>query len=228
MGYLANQNNEIIVDAILTKIGRERLASGLKLDVTQFALSDDEIDYSLYDIHHPMGSDFFDIAIKNLPLLEPIPNSLAQCVYKLYTTTDSGPSITYILTANIPTDFSGIAIDTPLGSSWPVTFNISGGVPANMSSIYYKLDITSTDPTSIPNNYFKVVGNFPPDTSGAIRTQPTGAEGTSRLAAYGQSFTITLIGVPGSGNKVLNGTVSAVGLANVAPTNFNIYIGEKY
>ena len=49
MGYLANQNNEIIVDAILTKAGRERLSLGGQLNITHFSLSDDEIDYSLYN-----------------------------------------------------------------------------------------------------------------------------------------------------------------------------------
>ena len=38
-----------VVDAILTKKGRERLAEGrANFNITQFALADDEIDYSLY------------------------------------------------------------------------------------------------------------------------------------------------------------------------------------
>jgi len=48
MGYL---NNQIItVDAILTKKGRELLAKGDgSFNITQFALSDDEVDYTLYN-----------------------------------------------------------------------------------------------------------------------------------------------------------------------------------
>ena len=44
MGYLNNQ--VITVDAILTNKGRELLAKGNgDFNITQFALSDDEIDY---------------------------------------------------------------------------------------------------------------------------------------------------------------------------------------
>ena len=58
MGYL---NNSIItVDAILTKKGRELLAKGDgSFKITQFALSDDEIDYTLYNPTHPSGSAFY-------------------------------------------------------------------------------------------------------------------------------------------------------------------------
>ena len=54
MGYLSN--TELTVDAILTKKGREKLAAGQGLNITQFALADDEIDYTLYEPAHPKGS----------------------------------------------------------------------------------------------------------------------------------------------------------------------------
>lgn len=69
MGYLDN-TGEIIIDAILTKKGRQRLASGLGLEITHFALGDDEIDYELYEPAHPKGSAFYDSAIKAIPVLE--------------------------------------------------------------------------------------------------------------------------------------------------------------
>ena len=45
MAYL--DNTTITVDAILTKKGREKLAAGQPLNISQFALGDDEIDYIL-------------------------------------------------------------------------------------------------------------------------------------------------------------------------------------
>jgi len=51
MGYL--DNTSITVDAILTKKGRQKLASGQSLNITKFALGDDEIDYTLYEPAHP-------------------------------------------------------------------------------------------------------------------------------------------------------------------------------
>ena len=69
MGYLNNQ--VITVDAILTKKGRELLAKNDgSFRITQFALADDEIDYTLYNPTHPSGSAFYGEAIDNMPLLE--------------------------------------------------------------------------------------------------------------------------------------------------------------
>ena len=42
MAYL--DNTDIIVDAILTKKGRSKLAAGQQLSIHKFALADDEID----------------------------------------------------------------------------------------------------------------------------------------------------------------------------------------
>ena len=84
MGYL---NNQIItVDAILTKKGRELLAKGDgSFDITQFALSDDEVDYTLYNPNHPSGSAFYGEAIENMPLLEAFPDESQMMKYKLVT-----------------------------------------------------------------------------------------------------------------------------------------------
>jgi hypothetical protein len=83
MAYL--DNSEIIVDAILTKKGREKLAAGQALNITQFALSDDEIDYQLYDAAHPKGSAYYDSAIKAIPILEASPDETQNLRYKLVT-----------------------------------------------------------------------------------------------------------------------------------------------
>jgi hypothetical protein len=84
MGYL---NNSIItVDAILTKKGRELLARGDgSFKITQFALSDDEIDYTLYNPVHPSGSALYGEALENMPLLEAFPDETQIMKYKLTT-----------------------------------------------------------------------------------------------------------------------------------------------
>ena len=82
MGVL--DNTTITVDAILTKKGRELLAQGEgKFKITKFALADDEIDYGLYDITHPNGSNFYGAAIENMNLLEAIPNQSLAVRYFL-------------------------------------------------------------------------------------------------------------------------------------------------
>jgi len=84
MGYL--DNSIVTVDAILTKKGRELLARGDgSFKITQFCLSDDEIDYTLYNPSHPLGSQFYGQAIENLPLLEAFPDETQIMKYKLTT-----------------------------------------------------------------------------------------------------------------------------------------------
>ena len=84
MGYL--NNSVVTVDAVLTKKGRELLARGDgSFRITQFALADDEIDYTLYNSSHPSGSAFYGEAIENMPLLEAFPDENQIMKYKLAT-----------------------------------------------------------------------------------------------------------------------------------------------
>jgi len=84
MGYLSN--TVVTVDAILTKKGRELLARGDgSFKITQFALADDEIDYTLYNPAHVSGSDYYGEAIEAMPLLEAFPDESQIMKYKLTT-----------------------------------------------------------------------------------------------------------------------------------------------
>jgi len=84
MGYL--NNTTVTVDAILTKKGRELLArNDNSFQITQFALSDDEVDYTLYNPNHPSGSAFYGEAIEAMPVLEAFPNDTEIMKYKLIT-----------------------------------------------------------------------------------------------------------------------------------------------
>ncbi len=100
MGYL--DNTSIVVDAILTKKGRELLSrQDGSFKVTQFALADDEIDYSLYNESHPNGSAFYGEAIENLPLIEAIPNENNIMVSKLVTLDRGSTSIPTISVSSL-------------------------------------------------------------------------------------------------------------------------------
>ena len=84
MGYLNNQ--VVTVDAILTTKGRELLARGDgSFNIRSFALSDDEIDYTLYNPTNPSGSAYYGEAIQNMPLLEAFPDETQMMKYKLVT-----------------------------------------------------------------------------------------------------------------------------------------------
>jgi hypothetical protein len=84
MAFLDNQF--VTIDAVLTKKGRELLArNDGSFQITQFALSDDEIDYTLYNSTHPSGSAFFGEAIEAMPLLEAFVDDTQMMKYKLVT-----------------------------------------------------------------------------------------------------------------------------------------------
>lgn len=79
-------NTTVTVDAILTKKGRELLArNDGSFQITQFALADDEIDYTLYNPAHPSGSAFYGEAIEAMPMLEAFPDEAQIMRYKLVT-----------------------------------------------------------------------------------------------------------------------------------------------
>ena len=84
MGYL--NNSVVTVDAILTTKGRQALAQNDgSFRITQFALADDEIDYTLYNPNHPSGSAYYGEALQNMPLLEAFPQETQVMKYKLVT-----------------------------------------------------------------------------------------------------------------------------------------------
>jgi len=131
MGYLNNQ--VITVDAILTKKGRELLAKNDgSFQITQFALADDEIDYTLYNPTHPSGSTFYGEAIENMPLLEAFPTETQIMKYKLATLPRG--------TAKLPVlDLGYSAITLKQGASLaisPQTLNFLGNATAFETSGY--------------------------------------------------------------------------------------------
>jgi hypothetical protein len=76
----------VTVDAVLTTKGRELLArNDGSFQITQFALADDEIDYTLYNPNQPSGSAFYGEAIENTPISQAFPNDTQIMRYKLVT-----------------------------------------------------------------------------------------------------------------------------------------------
>jgi hypothetical protein len=113
MSYLSNTS--VIVDAILTKKGRELLArNDGSFRITQFSLADDEIDYTLYNPTHPSGSAFYGEAIEAMPILQAYPNDTEIMKYKLITLPRG--------TAKIPVlDLGYTAITIRQGASLSIT-----------------------------------------------------------------------------------------------------------
>tara|TARA_R100001510_G_C7617242_1_gene179047 strand:- start:52 stop:1065 length:1014 start_codon:yes stop_codon:yes gene_type:complete len=81
MAFLDN-SGDIILDAVLTDAGRQRMARG-EFKIVKFALADEEIDYSLFNPNHPSGSAFADLVIMQSPILEAFTNNTSVMKTKL-------------------------------------------------------------------------------------------------------------------------------------------------
>jgi hypothetical protein len=175
MGYL---NNQIVtVDAILTKKGRELLAKNDgSFQITQFAVADDEIDYTLYNPNHPSGSVFYGEAIENMPLLEAFPDDTQIMKYKLATLPRG--------TAKLPVlDLGYAAITLRQGASLaitPQTLNYLGAAQANETSGY---SCTIAD--------VRVLNSF---TGIGIDTPAAAAQNTTVNQTLGTTLSQTVIG----------------------------------
>jgi hypothetical protein len=197
MGVL--DNTTITVDAILTKKGRELLAQGEgKFKITKFALADDEIDYGLYDITHPNGSNFYGAAIENMNLLEAIPNQTLAVKYFLGNT-------------NVSVGTAPVLSITGAGT---INFSQTGqytGNTTNFATELYDWVISSTQYASIVTaggqtakqsqaSFTKEGDEF--GQGGGYTTGGTGG-GTSTSSVRGTSVTIRAkeLGVLGSQNR---------------------------
>ena len=83
MAFIDN-SGDIILDAVLSDTGRQRLARGDgSFRITKFAVGDDEINYELYDKTHASGSAFYDLAVLQTPVLEAFTNNTSTMKSRL-------------------------------------------------------------------------------------------------------------------------------------------------
>ena len=82
MGFLDHSTNNIIVDAVLTDLGRKRLSQNDgSFSIVKFALGDDEIDYSIIKkFGLTVGREKIE---KNTPIFEAQTSSNLGLKYKL-------------------------------------------------------------------------------------------------------------------------------------------------
>jgi len=133
MGYINNES--LTVNAVLTKKGRELLASQGGLNITSFALSDDEIDYRLYQPNHPQGSAYYDLAIRNIPVMEAFTDETQVLKYKLVTLPAGVTSIPTISlgqsSIDVDKDYKGEVVIVP---STNPSYNTTLGYTAILSN----------------------------------------------------------------------------------------------
>lgn len=217
MGYL--NNSSVTVDAILTKKGRELLAlGGDAFKITQFALGDDEIDYSLWNPDHPLGTNFYGTIIDNLPITEAIPDETQALRFKLLTLPKSTQQIPVVKVGNSsitlsPGQKSIIAPSTNIANA-----NNSLGYTAILSdssvlNIQPKDALQTT--TSIPT-----LPRFIGDNEDAQSVAVAGFsfEITAKRLLTDKTATITIVGNETGGSTTIQVTVNKITAVNQSLT----------
>lgn len=139
MGYL--DNSAVTVDAILTNKGREVLASGGRLNITKFALSDDEIDYDLWNPAHTLGTNYYGAVIENMPILEALPDETQMLRYKLVTLPKDVIGIPVISVSPSSIAFTSLKQSITVT---PATLNLAGGNSALGYTVVLSDDTVAT------------------------------------------------------------------------------------
>lgn len=88
MGFLQQDTNNIILDAVLTKEGRRRLAANNgSFQITHFSLGDDEVDYAVIEKYgRAVGREKIE---KNTPVFEALTDGNLESLSRLITISDS-------------------------------------------------------------------------------------------------------------------------------------------
>ena len=200
MGYL--NNSVVTVDAILTTKGRQLLAQNDgSFRITQFALADDEIDYTLYNPTHPSGSAYYGQALQNMPLLEAFPQETQIMKYKL-TTLPRG-------TARMPIlDVGYNAIVIKQGASLaitPQTLNYLGGNQSETSGYTATISDVRTMST------FEGVGINTADATALNATTTLGTNVSKTVVGATINLRATTVNTLFGNNSQLNCTLTIVG-----------------
>ncbi len=201
MGFL--NNTSVVVDAILTKKGRELLArNDGSFRITQFALADDEVDYTLYNPNHPSGSAFYGEAIEKMPVLEAFPDDTQIMKYKLITLPRG--------TAKIPVLNIGYsAISLKQGASLaitPQTLNYLGASSTFEQSGYL---VTIGDVRTMSN--FSGVGINTPAVAALNSTTTVGTVVSQTVIGTTINLTATTVNTLFGSQTTLNTTLTVVG-----------------
>ena len=223
MGYL--DNSSVTVDAILTNKGRQILATGGQLNIRKFALSDDEIDYDLWNPAHTLGTNYYGAVIENMPILEALPDETQMLRYKLVTLDQSVTAIPVISVTPSTISFTALTdeqIISPTVSNLPGANDTLGytAILSDDTIATLEVETAASGPDATLDN---AMGSFITDGSLGITTSGktitvTGKTFKIKPKAQGNNRTttvralITIVGNETGGFKTI--TVS------VNPTNF--------
>jgi len=170
MGFLDNSTNNIIIDAVLTDVGRRKLADNNgSFKLAFFSLGDDEVDYTIIEkFGRTVGKEKIT---KNTPIFEAQTQGALALKYRLLTLPD--PTV-----IRLPS--MSIAGSTELNSAGD-TITLDPTTTSDVKVIQ-KIDAQTRIPDGTGDVMFTV---FVPDRFITIKDHtPLQVEPTSRIASY--------------------------------------------
>lgn len=215
MGYL--NNSTITVDAIITKKGREILAKNRSdFRITQYALADDEVDYTMWNSAHPLGSSYYGSAIENMPITEAVPDETQNMRYLLITlpkTTTAIPKVTVPQTSYTLTTPGQEVVITPITSNF-----VDGNKTLGYTAILSDSDAA----------FLEVVDAAPAKMSASTPRYMSDNESAQSISVVGLSFKVVakaqplrakqcklvIIGNETGGRQTINITINKTELSN--------------
>lgn len=213
MGFLKN-NQDIILDAVLTDAGRKILSKGDgSFQVVKFALGDDEIDYGLYDKTNPQGSIYYDLKIISTPVFEAFTNSSAGLRSKIISLVDD--NLLYLPILKLNQSSTQLSPVTTIDSNTQAFNLITNDNFATYISSYASSEALLDGRINLPSNTSNITANT--TTSAAFRA----SELTKRFLKVSQGFDNPLTNI----SLKNNGTGDNPDLEEVT---FNIYVNRLF
>jgi hypothetical protein len=209
MGFLDHSTNNIIIDAVLTDKGRQRLAENNgQFSIQFFSLADDEVDYGIIKkFGRIVGKEKI---VKNTPIFEAQTKQNSALKYRMLTLPDPtifkmpSMSLVTVNTSNV-VSFSGTVVGGNLATQNIVIKQAIGNeqdLPPNLNDSSYTVYVNdrfvsvSGNPLGSPDPMTKIRAYtvFSEDTgtvSFDIEPVPTNQLTSTVFATYGVSGTIT-------------------------------------
>ncbi len=155
MGFLDHSTNNIIVDAVLTDLGRQALArNDGSFSIYQFALGDDEVDYDIIThFGRTVGKEKIE---KNTPVLEGLTQANLALKYPLVSV--SNEFLTHLPVLEFTN--SGAALALTIGGTEQGDLNFKITPKGDSNTIEFELQ-DSEFIVEVNNIFLKIIGESP-------------------------------------------------------------------
>lgn len=234
MGFLP-RDGDIIVDAVLTDIGRQKLArNDGSFRVVAYAFGDDEIDYSLFN--PSTGSNYVDEQILNMPIFEANVNERLNINYPLITITN--PNLKYLPT--LAADNTTITIGEESGQSAGISVRFFQNTNQNARIVPIEIQDTAFS-IELSNDLLYIENQTPVDITpygtsiyiiqrdAQLIQASQGAQITFKIRPQSLTNTTwTTLGVGSAPNRTISTKLKCIGVNSGLSNTISVVINEQF